>query len=758
MHDRLARQLKRYFGSPEGVPESLADLVREIDQAYRDADEDLRLLERTMDVASGELMERHHQLRAEAAERRRAEEAVRESEERLRLVLEQTPAILWTLDRDLRITLAIGAGLAELGLTSDEMLGNHLFDYLRTSDPAVAAVSAHLRALAGETVTYGGGWRGRWYQVRVDPLRDRAGAVVGVIGLGHDVTERRRAEEALRESEIRFRTVVEALGEGLLITDADDRILYANPRVEEIFGYRPEELVGRIGYEVLLPADEIEVFRERIGRRLDGSSERYELRVRRKDGSLAWTEIHATPYRGPDGTVVGTVGAIAEITERKRVEEQLAHGALHDSLTGLPNRALFINRLEHALERLRRGRRKAFAVLFLDLDRFKLINDSLGHATGDDLLRHVGTRLEEALRPDDTVSRFGGDEFTILLDDVNDAVDASHVADRVLEVLARPFRLGARQVYTSASIGIALCASGDADPQELLRNADAALHRAKGHGKARYEVFDREMHAAAMLRLQMETDLRLALGRGEFRLMYQPVISLHTGRLVGFEALARWEHPLRGTIAPDDFIPVAEETGLIVPLGRWVVREACRALAEARPRAPGGRPLTLGVNVSARQFLQPDFVQEVEAALNEHGIPPESLIVEMTESVLVDTSEAVSATLERLKDQGVVVYVDDFGTGYSSLGYLHRFPVDGLKIDRSFVHGMEHDARKAGFVRAIVALGRNLSLRVVAEGVDDPAQLALLREMGCHHAQGYLFAKPLCPEAMERFMAEDPAW
>jgi diguanylate cyclase (GGDEF)-like protein/PAS domain S-box-containing protein len=762
MHKLLLRQLRRHFGSTD-VPAELRGFVDAVNQAYEEAQGDRVLLERAMELTSQEMLERYRDLQAQVGERERAEQALRHSEEYFRSLTENASDVVSVLEADGTVRYHSTAIARILGYPPEVLVGTRAFAGAHPDDrEALEAAFAAVRRTPGavRSITYRNRHASEGWRVLESTATNllHAPAVAGVVVNSRDVTERSVAEEALRESEIRFRTVAESLGEGLLITDLDDVIQYANPRVREIYGWRPEELVGRKGLEVLIPPDDVAAFLERMARRAEGIAERYEMRSLRKDGTSGWVEIHGTPFRNAAGDVVGTLGAITDITERKRVQEQLAHDALHDALTGLPNRALFLNRLEHALERIQRGRGIPFGVLFLDVDRFKLVNDSLGHGAGDELLRQIGARLVQSLRPGDTVSRFGGDEFTVMLERVATAVEATHVAERLLRALAVPFSIGGREVYTSASIGIALCDGGDACPEELLRNADAALGRAKAHGRGRCEVFDRRMHAAAMRRLQMETDLRRAVPNGELRLVYQPVVSLDAGGIVGFEALARWEHPRHGTIQPADFIPVAEETGIIEEIGRWVLDEACRVLAAWQAAVPRDPPLTMAVNVSARQFVQADLVQQVECCIRRHGVPADSVRLEITESVLIDKPDAAAETLRALRGLGLKLHLDDFGTGYSSLAFLERFPIDAVKIDRSFVHGMESEPRRARFVAGIAAFARSLGVGVVAEGVDAPAQPALLRERGCQLAQGYLFSRPLPPEQAERLLLGEPAW
>ncbi|HEV2764909.1 MAG TPA: EAL domain-containing protein [Pyrinomonadaceae bacterium] len=443
--------------------------------------------------------------------------------------------------------------------------------------------------------------------------------------------------------------------------------------------------------------------------------------------------------------------------ELRESKEHFRHAAFHDSLTGLPNRAWLIERLKSCIERAAHGGHN-YAVLFLDLDRFKNVNDSLGHNTGDRLLVATARRLADSVRESDTVARLGGDEFAILLDGVEAPRDATSLAERVQSQLKRPFTLGGHEVYSTASIGIAFGDAGYAEPENVLRDADTAMYRAKEHGKACFQVFDQAMHSRAVNLLKLETDLRRAVEREELAVHYQPVVDLRTGRLAGFEALVRWEHPERGFISPSEFIPVAEDTMLVVPLGEWVLREACRQMCRWHWLSPDNGSLTLSVNISGKQLAQPRFVEQVEQVLAETHLNPHSLKLEITESVLMENTEAATGMLLRLKALGIQLSIDDFGTGYSSLSYLHRFPVDALKIDRSFVTRMGAGDENTEIVRTIRTLAENMRMEVVAEGVENLYQLKQLTDLNCEYGQGYLFSKPATAAEAEALIARKPDW
>jgi diguanylate cyclase (GGDEF)-like protein len=446
------------------------------------------------------------------------------------------------------------------------------------------------------------------------------------------------------------------------------------------------------------------------------------------------------------------------LAEREAVERQLRHNALHDALTGLPNRAFFMERLSHATQRALRWGEHLFAVLFLDLDNFKIVNDSVGHHAGDELLVAVARRLEACVRSPDMVARLGGDEFAILLESVHEAEDAARVAERVQEALVAPVSVGGYEVFTSTSIGIALSPSAGERPEFVLRSADMAMYRAKRAGRARYALFDHAMHKEALARLQLETDLRKALERDEFELHYQPIVSLATGKIVGVEALLRWRHAERGLVGPADFVPVAEETGLLLPLTRWVLSAACRQVGAWRETRAGGAPLSVAVNLSVRQFSQPELVEQIAAVLAETEIEPSALRLDITERVLIERPEVAAQALATLAALGVRVQMDDFGTGVSSLGHLHRLPLDGIKIDPAFISRMDADGRALQLTRTIVGMVRDLGLATTAEGVSTEEQLRRLRALGCTYAQGYLFSAPVEAPAIETLLRGDPTW
>ena len=581
-----------------------------------------------------------------------------------------------------------------------------------------------------------------------------------------------RIRRQLAERDQLFQLISENAADMIALVDGDGRRLYNSPAYLKVLGYSPEDLNATSSIEQIHPDDRPRVLKAAEKARLSGQGERMEYRVRHKDGSWRTLESTASPIRNEKGQTDKLVIVNRDITERKRAEEMLAHNAFHDGLTNLPNRALFLDRLQQALTLSKRHPNYKFAVLLIDVDEFKIINDSLGHAAGDDLLIQIGQRLKESVRRadtvsrprasnvpdrpanDDTLARLGGDEFTILLDDIRDPIEAVRVAERMQAELAIPFVVNQQGIVISASIGIAASTSPHTHAEDLLRDADIAMYRAKRAGKACCEVSDTAMHENAVKRLQLETDLRKALDQGQFRVYYQPIVSLQTGKITGFEALTRWQRP-EGILAPIAFIAVAEETGLIIPMNRQLLREACQHLRSWQSEFPSDSPLTMSVNITSREFVQPDLVSEIRKSLEETGVDPGCLQLEIIETIAMGDAEKSGHVLAQLKALGVRLSIDDFGTGYSSLSRLRRIPVDTLKIDRAFISNMDTDPENREIVRAIIVLAHNLGLKVVAEGTEKEEHIDLLKQFNCEMAQGYLFSRPADDQAMLKLLASN---
>ncbi len=574
--------------------------------------------------------------------------------------------------------------------------------------------------------------------------------------------ERKRAEMALHESQERYALAVGGAKDGIWDWDLEGNRIYLSPRWKAMLGFEdgeigesPSEWLGRIH------PDDLPEVRQAISSHLLGQAPEFESehRMLHRDGGYRWVLTRGLAVRRPDGEAYRMAGSQSDITARKVAEERLLHDAFHDPLTGLPNRALFMDRLGMAIAHAKRRLSYTFAVLFIDLDRFKNVNDSLGHSVGDELLIAVARRFESCLRPGDTVARLGGDEFTILLDEVADVDHAVQIAQRLHREMARPFQVQGHEVFVTLSLGITLGAGGDYErPEDVLRDADTAMYGAKGSGKARDAIFDRNMHDRAVALLRLETDLRLAIERSEFEIHYQPIIALTDGRIDAFEALLRWRHPGRGLLRPDSFVSVAEDTGLIVPIGWWVLREACRQLAEWQSLPWVSEDLAVTVNLSGKQFVQADLVERIEEILRETRIRPGGLRLEITEGTIMGQAEDAIAKLLALRSFGVKLYIDDFGTGYSSLSYLHRLPVDALKIDRSFISEMDGGDDRSEIVGTIVTLARILRMDVAAEGIETAEQVSQLRALSCHYGQGYFFSEPLAGIAAGGLIQAGASW
>jgi diguanylate cyclase (GGDEF)-like protein/PAS domain S-box-containing protein len=594
----------------------------------------------------------------------------------------------------------------------------------------------------------------------INPVIDAgSGTVPWLVVEAYDMSDRRAAEaiidarsRALAESEARFRALAENTSDLVCLHEPDGRYQYLSPSLRKLLGYEPAELVGAHPIDRVHPEDhELVEQMYATAARTAAKTLEFTYRVRRRGGAFSWFESVLTPILGRVGEVVQLQSSSRDITERKRTEDELVRLAFHDELTGLPNRALLLDRIGQAIAVTRRTR-QSIAVLFIDLDSFKAVNDTIGHYAGDGTLVAVAERLTGMVRPGDTLARLGGDEFVMLCTGVDGIAGASIVATRVLHALNQPFTVYGRAIDLSASIGISV-SSGVDDPARLVENADTAMHEAKRSGRNRYTVFDPEERNSTLTRLATEFALRRAVERGELRLHYQPELDLTTREITGVEALVRWQREDGTLIPPGDFIPLAEETGLIVPIGKWVIEEACRQIQ--RWSAIGGRlasQLPVWVNLSARQLGESDLVPTIEGAIREAGISPGLICLEITESALMEDAEAAAAQLDQLRRLGISLGVDDFGTGYSSLAYLNRFPLDVLKIDRSFVSGLGTDPESETIVAAIIDLAHALGLVVIAEGVETEQQLLVLRRLECDQAVGYYFSRPLQPERLTELL------
>ncbi len=578
----------------------------------------------------------------------------------------------------------------------------------------------------------------------------------------------------LRQNEL-FRIVSENAADMIALVEVTGKRLYNSPAYEKVLGYSPQELAATGSLEQVHPEDRERVVGATQQARETGFGRRLEYRMRHKDGTWRVLESTANPIRNRKGDVTHLVIVNRDITERKRVEEQLEHEALHDALTGLPNRSLFLDRLQHAMDYAKRFPDFKFAVLFVDVQGLQIFNETMGHAVVDQLIIDISNRLKARLRHDDTVTRStpaggadgsGGDEilarlegdrFTVLIEGVKTPSDPMRVALRVQESFAGPFTLHGVDAFTSASIGIALSSEAYQKPAEMLRDADIAMCRARAQGVSLCEVFDTQMHALVVRRLKMETELRKAIEHRDLRVFYQPIVRLATGQIAGVEALVRWWHNDSEFVGPADFIEIAEETGLIVPIGRWILKEACRQAHEWHLLFPMDPPLTVTVNVSPRQLAQSNLVADVKSALDESGVKPSTLQLEITETIATGDPKNTTRIFSQLKELGVSLSIDDFGTGHSSLSRLRSFPVDVLKIDQSFTRGIERDLESREIARLIVMLAHHLDLKVIAEGIETPGQHAYLEQSGCEFGQGYLFSPPVDGVALQRLLAAPAA-
>jgi diguanylate cyclase (GGDEF)-like protein/PAS domain S-box-containing protein len=701
--------------------------------------------------------------------RKEAEDRLREAEKRYRMLVERIPAITYVQEiRSPSETVYVSPQVMDiLGYTPEECTSTpDLWLRLLHPDDREAVLAEDLRTKESEEPfvmeyrRFAKDGRLVWIRDEATLVRNDEGEPLHWLGVQIDITERKRAETRLGDAEQRFRTLVDQIPAVTYIDPVDDpeTSLYTSPQIEKMLGYTPEEWrEDKLWPKCLHPGD-----RERIlaaDERFEAGGEEpfsEEYRLLAKDGSVVWVREEAVLLRDEAGEPLYWQGVFYDLTERKALEERLEHRALHDYLTDLPNRQLFVDRLRKALDRTSRKRGRKVAVLFMDLDEFKIINDSLGHEAGDVLLTLVAQRLRRCLRPEDSLARFGGDEFVVLIEDIEGPEVAVRVAERFSEELKRPFLLEGRELFAPSSIGIGLGDARTKSPEALLMDADTAMYRAKEVGGT-FRLFDPDMYKRAKGRLELEADLRRTLEAPHARLpvYYQPMVSIPNGTIVGIEALLRWAHPEQGLLVPPGFIPMAEETGLILPMGRWVLNEACRRAREWQERYPRNAPLTMAVNISARQLRYPELLGEVEDAVRNAAIDPGSLTLEITESVLVEDEGSSAGTLQRLKELGVRLAIDDFGVGYSSLSYLRYLPVDQLKLDRVLVGNLDTDDKNLAIVRAAVDLGHALGIEVVAEGVETHEEFEKLSELGCDVGQGDYWWGPHLPRETEELLASN---
>ena len=577
----------------------------------------------------------------------------------------------------------------------------------------------------------------------------------GYAKLVDEISERKKSEEAHRESEERYALAAQGSNDGLWDWDLRNNVIYFSSRWKSMLGYadneighQPEEWLSRVH------PDDRPQMESRISAHISERNSHFEdeSRIMHKDGSYRWMLTRGLAVRDASGQAYRMAGSQTDITLRKETTEQLVYNAFHDALTDLPNRSLFLDRLQHVITTSTRRGGALYAVLFLDIDRFKIVNDSLGHLIGDKLLVAVGHKLIDCIRPGDSVARLGGDEFSLLLENVNELKDVVEVADRIHHRLSIPFKVEGHLVYVTVSIGIALGTGSYERAEQVLRDSDIAMYEAKKRGSGSSEIFDTGMHSNIIDRIKLESELHGVLDHNELALLYQPIVDLHTHRLVGFEALVRWNHSTRGMVYPTEFIPLAEETGLIIKIGEWILREACRELGALQIRFPSQPHLKMSINISSKQFEQTNLADLVEQILKESGVAPHSLAIEITESMLMKNVDVAITTMNRLRAMGVHIHIDDFGTGYSSLSYLHSLPIDALKIDRSFINKLTAKGDNQEIILSIMSLARSLNFDVIAEGLELDHQLEQMKGLECQFGQGFLFSKPMEPGSIDAWV------
>lgn len=685
------------------------------------------------------------------SERKRVEEQLRETNQALKALVESAPLSILSLTTEGLVTIWNPAAEKMLGWTQEEVLGK--FIPTVSEDKREEACGLMQRVVQGESFTDVHVSRRKKDGTSIDlslsvaPLYDSQGKVNGIMSVMSDITDRKKTEEALKLQT----SALNAVSDQIIITDLNGKVEFVNPAFEKDTGFSLEEVVGKDSRLIRSGCFDERIYNAIVDTVKSGRTWHGETTNKRKDGSSSIDDLTITPVINDDGVIEHLVTVKRNITEKKVYQEKLDHLAHHDPLTGLPNRLLFGDRLIHQLAESKRNE-EMLAVMFLDLDRFKLINDTLGHNIGDELLKEVSKRLTASLREVDTIARMGGDEFTIILSHIMAEHDAQLVADKIHGTLSRPFMLGGRELFVTASIGISIYPNHGTNAETLVRNADTAMYKAKELGRNTYQLYTDSLNAAALEKMNMEHYLRKAIEREEFILHYQPRVNIKTGQVLGAEALIRWQHPELGLVSPLDFIPLAEETGLIVPISEWVMRTAC--IQNKTWQDSGLKPISIAINVSPREFQSDVLTGMVDRVLKESGMNPAYLDLELTESTLMQNPDCAEETLSAIKSMGARISVDDFGTGYSSLSYLKRFPIDMVKIDQSFVKDITTNPDDAAIAGAVVAMAHSLKLSVIAEGVETLEQLQFLRSINCDEMQGYFISRPVPAEELEQILRD----
>ncbi len=694
------------------------------------------------------------------SKRKEMEENLRISEERYRNMVEQLEDSYHETDLSGYLTYVNAAECRNLGYSRDELIGMHISRFIDEENAKemfsvitdVINTGVPVRALE-LIITRKDGTKA-YNETSVSLIRDSEGNPIGLRGIARDTTERKRLEEQLRQSEEKYRTILEEMEEWYFETDPAGIILFCNDIFANGIGYSHDELVSANFRDFIKREDigTIDNMLHQVNKTGD-PVKNFPYEFIRPDGGKAFTELSIFPRRDSGGKVVGFRGVGYDITERKRAEERIQYLATHDTLTGLPNRLMFSQLLDHAIQAAQRYKRK-LAVFFIDLDRFKIINDSLGHEAGDQLLQEIARRLKQSLRAVDVVARLGGDEFVILIEEFSDVSQIETVARNVLSTVIKPVSIMGQECRVTASIGISTYPTDGLDGQSLMKNADIAMYYAKEEGKNNYQLYSKDIKSQSIERLSIETNLRQAMKRNEFFLHYQAKVDFRSRAITGVEALLRWQNPSLGLVPPLQFIPVAEETGMIVPIGRWVLKTACAQ--NATWQRQGLLPICMAVNLSLSQLADTGLIEDIKTALEESGLAPNLLELEITESMVMHNPERMMKILSQIKDMGVRLAIDDFGTGYSSLAQIKNFPVDTLKVDRSFIRNIPGNFEDKAITEAIIAMGKTLNLTIVAEGVETREQMDFLEKHACDEMQGFYFSRPIMPDQFAELLRTTP--